>query len=72
MVWILTQPADEKESNKSAKKLVATGECNFDMEKNVARLRPVSYGLRSCTDIEKKIHSFVGGSAAGCWGFSQN
>ena len=72
MAWILIQPDDDEESNKSAKKLVATGECDFDVEKNVSRLWPVSYVLSSCTNMEKKFHSFVGESAAGRWGISQN
>ena len=29
MAWTLIQYADDKESKKSAKKLFATGECNF-------------------------------------------
>ena len=33
MDWILMQPVDDKESNKAANNLVATGECNFDLEK---------------------------------------
>ena len=33
MAWILIQPTDGKESNKSANKIIATGECNFDLEK---------------------------------------
>ena len=33
MAWILMQPADDKESKKLTKKLVATDECNFGLEK---------------------------------------
>ena len=32
MTWTLMQPADDEESNKTAKKLVTTGEWNFDLE----------------------------------------
>ena len=60
MSCILVHPADEEESKKSAKNIVATGECDFGLEENVARLRPVSYGSCLCTDMEKKFHPFVG------------
>ena len=33
MALILMHPDDDKESNKAAKNLVATSECNFDLEK---------------------------------------
>ena len=33
MAWILIQRDDEKEYKKSAKKIVAIVECNFDLEK---------------------------------------
>ena len=33
MALILMHPYDDKESNKTAKNLVATSECNFDLEK---------------------------------------
>ena len=59
MAWILMQPADDKESKKAAKKIVATGECNFYLEKNGKRILPVSYGSRLCTNMENKFHHFV-------------
>ena len=39
--WIFMQPAHDEESNIAAKNLVATSECDFDLEENEARLRPV-------------------------------
>ena len=60
MAWILVQTSDYEESNKGSKNLVATGECDSDLDKKGARLRPVTYGSRLCTNMDKKFHSFVG------------
>ena len=57
---------------KAEKNLIVTDECVFDLEKNGARLRPVSYGSRSCTDMEKKFNYFVGESAASRWVIIKN
>ena len=56
--WIRVQPTDDEELNKAAKNLIATGEWGLDLEKNGARLWPVSYGYCSCTDTENKFHPF--------------
>ena len=72
MAWILMQPAGDEYSQKAAKILRTTGKCTFDKTKTGARLLPISYGSRACTDIEKHYHSFVGEAAAGRWGISQN
>jgi hypothetical protein len=72
MGWILMQPADDEESVRATKLLKKTGECLFDLSKNGARLRPIAFGSRSCTDIEKSFHSFVGETASGRWAISQN
>lgn len=63
--WILIQPADDTESTKATKLLLETGECLFDLCKDGPRLQPVQSGSRSCTDFERKYHSFVGEAAAG-------
>ena len=60
MTWTLMQPADDKESNKAANNLVPAGECDFDLEKNVARLQPVSYGFHLCKNMETIFHYVVG------------
>lgn len=72
MGWILMQPADDEESSKAAKILLEDGTCHFDLCKNGARLRPIAFGSRSCTDMEKKLHSFLGEVACGRWAISQN
>ena len=72
MGWILMQPADDEESVRATTHLQETGECLFDLHKNGARLRPISYGSRSCTDMERKLHSFLGEVASGRWAISQN
>ena len=51
ITWILMHPDDDKESKKEEKKLVATSELYCDLEKNGARLRPVSYVLCSCWSL---------------------
>jgi len=65
MGWILMQPADDKESTKAMQLLKRTGECQFDLSMNGARLKPVFFGSRSCNDMEKKYHSFTGEGACG-------
>lgn len=72
MGWILMQPADDEESQEAIKILLETGECLFDLSPNGPRLRPVAFGSRSCTDMERKLHSFVGEVACGRWAIGQN
>ena len=72
MGWILMQPADDVESVRATKELLKTGNCLFDLCKNGPRLQPVQVGSRSCTDFERKYHSFVGEAAAGRWAISHN
>ena len=72
MGWILMQPADDSDSQHATKLLMKTGQCLFDLNKDGPRLRPVQFGSRSCTDFERKYHSFVGEAAAGRWAISQN
>ena len=72
MGWILLQPAGDTASQAAAKVLRETGECTFDINKSGARLQPISYGSRACTEAERHFHSFVGEVAAGRWGIAQN
>ena len=65
MGWILMQPADDEESVAASKILLTTGECLFDLSKNGARLKPIAFGSRSCTLVEKSFHSFTGEAASG-------
>ena len=72
MAWILMQPASDKVSLDAAKKMGTTNECLFDLTKQGPRLQPIAYGSRSCTDMEKHFHSFVGEIGCGRWAFAQN
>ncbi len=72
MGWILMQPADDEESQRASTLLLQSGECLFDLCKNGARLRPIAFGSRACTDMERKLHSFLGEIACGRWAIGQN
>ena len=72
MTWILMQPAKDYESTKAAVHHDSTGECLFNMDLNGARLQPISYGSRACTDMERKFHSFVGEAASCQWAIERN
>ena len=72
MGWVLVQPANDVESLAASKILTTTGECKFDLSKNGARLKPIAFGSRSCTIIEKCFHSFTGEAASGQWSIGQN
>jgi hypothetical protein len=72
MGWILMQP-DNSDASKTALALLRSeGTCTFDTTMNGARLRPVRFGSRSCTERERHFHSFVGEAACGRWAISQN
>ena len=72
MGWILMQPADDDASKEALVHLQETGECLFELDVGGARLQPIEYGSRACTDMERKFHSFVGESGAGRWAIGQN
>ena len=72
MGFILMQPADDNESKTATAQLQKNGTCLFDLSMNGARLKPVRFGSRSCTDTERNFHSFVGEAAAGRWAIAQN
>ena len=72
MAWSLMQSAKDGESMKAAAHLDRTGECLFNMDLNGTRLRPVSYGSRASTNMERKFHSFVGETASGQWTIGRN
>jgi hypothetical protein len=72
MGWILMQPDDSPVSVRALQRLRTDGICDFDITMNGARLRPVRFGSRKCTDREHHFHSFVGEAACGRWAISQN
>ena len=72
MAWILMQP-DDSEKSKAATELSTTKGVNqFDASMDRPRLIPIRFESRACLDKEKWFHSFVGESACGHWGISQN
>jgi hypothetical protein len=60
MSYVLMQPADDPSSKKALSILEAGGPNTFDTLMTEARLRPVRFGSRRCTDHERHFHSFVG------------
>ena len=44
----------------------------FDLTLKGARLRPIRFGSRRCTDSEQHYHSFVGEAAVSHWAIGQN
>jgi hypothetical protein len=66
------QPDDFPESLAALDHLTRTGECKFDLTLKGARLRPMRFGSRRCTDSEQNYHSFVGKAAVGRWAIGQN
>ena len=72
MGWILMQPDDSDASAAALALLRSDGICNFDVTMSGARLRPIRFGSRSCTERERHYHSFVGEAGCGRWAISQN
>ncbi len=72
MGWILMQPDTSAQSTLALHTLRTTGVCNFDLTMGGARLRPIRFGSRSCTERERHYHSFVGEAGCGRWAISQN
>ena len=66
------QPADDDEFVVATKHLISGGNCLFDLIMKGARLRPIAFGSRSDTGLERKYHSFVGETACGRLALSQN
>jgi hypothetical protein len=72
MGWILMQSDDFDTSAAALALLRSDGICNFDVTMNSARLRPIRFGSRGCTERERHYHSFVGEAGCGRWAISQN
>ena len=51
MGWILIQSATDKEYQHASKVLKDTGTCLFDLSPHGARLQPIAFVSRSCTDF---------------------
>ena len=65
MGWIIMQPADDLDSFAATKLLQNGGPCLFDVSTKGARILPIAFASRCCTDMEKRYHSFVGEAACG-------
>ena len=72
MGYIICQPDNSKESVQATKLLVNKQECIFDMTMEGARLQPLAFGSKACTNTEMHFHSFVGEVACGRWAIAQN
>ena len=70
MGYILMQPDDSIVAKAATIKLRDTGECDFDISLDGARLRPILFNSRSCTQTEKHYHGFIGEIACGRWAIS--
>ena len=66
------QPASDNKSQAASKKLLISGECLFGLSNHGAKLKPISFGSRSCTLVERHFHSFMGEAASGRWSIEQN
>jgi hypothetical protein len=71
MSYVFMQPADDPSSRKTHLILEAGGPNTFDELMTGARLRPVRFGSRRCTDRERHFHSFVGEAVTGRWAIGQ-
>jgi hypothetical protein len=69
---ILMQPGDSAADIAATAKLLETGICDFDLTMGGARLRPIRFDSRACTEQERHFHSFVGEAACGRWAISKN
>ena len=72
MSFVLMQPGNDKVSDSATKKLLNEGVCDFDVSTNGPRLRPISSGMRKCTDSESHHHNFVGEIATLRWAIAKN
>ena len=72
MDWILMQPADDQESQKTTARLKTTGERWFELSKHGAHLKLVAFGSWSCDDMESKYHYFTDEVAAGRFEIGKN
>jgi hypothetical protein len=71
MSYVLMQPSDDPSSKKALSILERGGPNTFDELMTGARLRPVRFGSRRCTDRERHFHSFVGEAVTGRWAIGQ-
>ena len=70
MEYILIQPADDPESDKTTKQLQKNGQYLFDLCEDGARLKSVKFGSRTCVELKCIIN--FGEAAAGWWDISHN
>ena len=61
------QPDNSTASKVVVAKFLSTGECDFGLSQSGARLQPILFNTRSCTETERHYHGFVGEIACGRW-----
>jgi hypothetical protein len=66
------QPNNNPASIAATTRLLEAGICNFDVAMGGARLRPLRFDSRKCTEQKRHYHSFVGETACGGWAISKN
>jgi hypothetical protein len=66
------QPADNEATRISFATLQEGADNTFDTLMSGARLRPVRFGSRRCTERERHFRSFVDETIAGRWAIGQN
>jgi hypothetical protein len=71
MGFILMQPDGSEVSMKAMATLKAGEDNAFDTAMTGARLQPIKFGSRKCTESEQHYHSMVGESACGRWAFGK-
>ena len=70
MGWILMQP-DDFDASEAAFALLRSGSIyNFNVTMNGARLCPIRFGSRSCTERVRHYHSFIGEAGCDRWAIS--
>jgi hypothetical protein len=71
MGFIIMQPDGSEVSMKAMAALKAGEDNAFDTAMTGARLQPIKFGSRKCTESEQHYHSMVGESACGRWAFGK-
>ena len=67
-----THTTYDAESTAATELLRKTGEYEFTLSKNIAWLKPIAFGSRSCVDNETNFYSFTGEGACYLWAIEQN
>jgi hypothetical protein len=66
------QPDDSPASVAATTRLLEDGIWDFDTTMGGARLRPIRFDSRKCTEQERHFHFFVGETTCGRWAISKH